>query len=120
MQSIQEQFNSGVIKKELTPELIQQAQSMLDRVLPLIEDLNPSQITFAVTWDKSLYFRLKKNQFDIHAEFFFTEVENDGIELVLGVYDDKKILLKQAGEVLDKLGMISDIWKLLLKTINND
>lgn len=110
--TLQEQFNSGVISKQLAPEKIIQAQSMFDKALDLITNLNPSQITYVfVTHDESFYIHFEKNNFSIHAEFFFTEVEIDEIELVLNVYNNDVIVLKQAG-------MILNVWKHLLNLIN--
>lgn len=110
--TLQEQFNSGVISKQLTPEKIVEAQSVFDKAIDLITKTNPSEITYVfVTHDESIYIHFKKNRFSIHAEFFFTEVEIDGIELVLNAYNKRVIVLKQAG-------MISDVWKYLLNLIN--
>lgn len=109
--TLQEQFNSGVISKQLAPEKIIEAQLMFDKAIDLITKTNPSEITYVfVTHDESFYIHFEKNNFSIHAEFFFTEVEIDGIELVLNVYNNDVIVLKQAG-------MISDIWKYLLNLI---
>jgi hypothetical protein len=58
--TLQEQFNSSVISKQLAPEKIIEAQLMFDKALGLITELNPSQITFTVTWDESLFFQIKE------------------------------------------------------------
>jgi hypothetical protein len=109
LSNIQASFKKGIIEKEFSLEEKAQAKAMLERMLPFIKNLNPSQITFAVTWDKSLYFRLKKGNFDIHSEFFFTvdedETAGEEIEIVSTVYDVDKTILKQVGRI-DKIWAI--------------
>lgn len=113
LSSIWDSFNTGIIKKELSSEEKVLAKNMLERVLVLIRELNPSQITFAVTWDKSLYFRLKKDNFDIHTEFFFTideeETEGEEIEIVSTIYDENVIILKQ-------FGYVEKVWAIITQT----
>lgn len=76
-----------------------------------ISNYDPNNIIINLTDSKSIYFRIYKSpNYEAHFELFYSNEENDGVEVVATVYNKDQVILKT-------FGTLEEVSKIIRKKI---